>query len=57
MQLAKEVTMFSSACEHILSAITMERPLTSEEAALVNYYCKEILAKIAPLLPKTHPPS
>jgi len=54
MQLAKEVQTFSSACEHILSAIAMNRPLTSDEAAMIEYYCVEILAKIAPLLPKPH---
>jgi len=52
MQLAKEVKTFSAACEHILSAIAMNRPLTSDEAAMIEYYCVEILAKIAPLLPK-----
>jgi hypothetical protein len=52
MQLAKEVRTFCSACEHILLAIRLNRPLTEDEAALVQYYCTEILAKIAPLLPK-----
>ncbi len=52
MQLAKEVSTFSSACEHILSAIAMNRPLTPDEAAMIEYYCVAILAKIAPILPK-----
>jgi hypothetical protein len=50
MQLADEVRRFSSACEHILSAIAMNRPLTEEEAAMIEYYCTEIREKIAPLL-------
>lgn len=52
MQLAKEVKTFSSACEHILSAIAMNRPLTQDEATMIEYYCVEILAKIATLLPR-----
>ena len=52
MQLAQEVKTFSSACEHILSAISMNRLLTPEEASMIEYYCLEILAKIAPILPK-----
>jgi hypothetical protein len=52
MELAEEVRRFSSACEHILSAITMNRPLNQNEAAMIEYYCGEIMAKIAPLLSK-----
>ncbi|MCS6306017.1 MAG: hypothetical protein H8K07_20490 [Nitrospira sp.] len=52
MQLAKDIQAFSSACEHILSAVAMNRPPTSDEAAMLEYYCVEILAKIAPHLPK-----
>ena len=54
MQLAKEVKTFSSACEHILSAIAMNRPLTQDEASMIEYYCVEILSKVAPLLSKPH---
>ena len=52
MQLAKEVKAFSSACEHILSAIAQNRSLTPDEATMIEYYCVEVLAKIAPILPK-----
>ena len=50
MQLAQEVRTFSSACEHVLSAIAMNRPLTHDEAVMIEYYCVEILGKIAPIL-------
>jgi hypothetical protein len=53
MQLADEVRRFSSACEHILSAIAIHRPLTEEEAAMIEYYCTEIRDKIAPFLPSS----
>lgn len=53
MQLAQEVKNFSSACEHILSAISMTRSLTPDEAAIIHYYCAEVTAKVAPLLPKS----
>lgn len=52
MQLAQEVKAFSSACEHILSAIAMNRPLSSQEAAMIEYYCVEVLAKVHPLVTK-----
>lgn len=52
MQLAQEVQNFSSACEHVLSAIAMNRPLTSDEATMIQYYCKELLEKVMPLVPK-----
>lgn len=55
MQLAQEVRTFSSACEHVLSVIAMNRPLTHDEAVMIEYYCVEILGKIAPILQKpTH---
>lgn len=54
MQLANEVRIFSVACEQILSAIGMNRPLTEKEASLLEYYCTEILTKISPSLPKPH---
>lgn len=54
MQLAQEVKTFSSTCEHILSAIAMNKPLTHEEAALIQYYCLELLNKISPALSKPY---
>ena len=52
MQLTHEVKTFASACEHILSTITTNRPLTPDEAVMIQYYCGELLTKVAPLLPK-----
>ncbi|MDK2742215.1 MAG: hypothetical protein H8K03_20325 [Nitrospira sp.] len=52
MQLAQEVKTFSVACEHILAAIAQNRPLTKDEALMIEYYCVEILSKIAPHLTK-----
>lgn len=52
MQLAREVKTFSSVCEHILSMSAIDRPLTQDEATMIEYYCKELLEKIAPILPK-----
>ncbi len=57
MQLAKEVKSFSVACEHILAAIAQNRPLTHDEALMIEYYCVEVLAKIAPRLSKPTDPS
>lgn len=54
MPLVEELRMFSSGCEHILSALAMNRPLTQEEAEMIQYYCLEILTKISPALPKPH---
>lgn len=52
MQLAEEVRAFSVACEQILSAIAMNRPLTPEEATMIDYYCVEIRETIEHILPK-----
>lgn len=57
MQLAKEVKTFSVACEHILAAIAQNRPLTHDEALMIEYYCVEILSKVAPLMTKPSHPS
>jgi len=50
MPLADEVQLFCTASEKILSPTMMSRPLTREDAAIIEYYCLELLAKIAPLL-------
>jgi hypothetical protein len=42
---------FSSGCKRLLFSIT-NRQLTEKEARILQYYCKDILAKIAPSLPK-----
>jgi hypothetical protein len=50
MQVASEVKDFSGASERLLSAIAINRRLTEEEAKVIQYYCKELLAKVAPRL-------
>jgi len=50
MQVANEVKLLSGACERLLSAIAMNRPLSADEAQLIRYYCQELSGKIAPLL-------
>jgi len=52
MQLAQELKAYSAACENILFMVSMSRPLTLEESALIAYYCGELLAKIDPILAK-----
>jgi len=52
MQFAKEVKAFSAACEQILSTIVMSRLVTLDDTAMITYYCRELLAKIAPILVK-----
>ena len=51
MQLTSEVKNFLGACERLMSLIMMNRQLTEEEAKMIEFYCKEVLAKIAPRLP------
>lgn len=48
MQLSKAVNSFSSACERLLAAEAIYRPLTEDEARLIEYYCKGLLQKIVP---------
>ena len=38
---------FSNACERFVFSIASNGPLAPNEAEIVEYYCKEILAKIA----------
>ena len=52
MQHAQAFHSFSDACERFVSSIATSRPLSNDEAEIVAYYCKEILAKIEPCLPK-----
>ena len=47
MELAANVQKFSDSCESLLSSITMHRPLTEEEVRVIEYYCIELLAKLA----------
>ncbi len=47
MRLKKEVSNFSSSCEHLMhEAETSGRHLTEEETLLVEYYCREVLKKV-----------
>jgi len=47
MRLNKEISNFSSACEHLISEAEMgSRKLTEEETLLVEYYCREVLKKV-----------
>lgn len=50
MQLNQEVKRFSGACEQLLSAIAMNRPLSETEAKLIEYYLKELGMKIGTIL-------
>jgi hypothetical protein len=38
---------FSNACERFVFSIASHGPLAPNEAEIVEYYCKEILGKIA----------
>jgi hypothetical protein len=50
MQLASEVKNFRTACEKLLDLIATNRQLTEDEARMINFYCTELHAKIAPRL-------
>jgi hypothetical protein len=51
MELAANAEKFSDSCESLLSSMTMDRPVTDEEVRVIEYYCIELLAKIAPRHP------
>ena len=55
MQLSQDVHTFTSASERLLSAGAIYRPLNIDEVTLIEYYCKELLKKLAP--PSSNPPS
>jgi hypothetical protein len=48
MQLSKDVHNFTGACERLLAAGAVYRPLTEDEVRLIEYYCKELLQKVVP---------
>lgn len=50
MQLASEAKHFFGACERLISLIASNRRLTDDEARMIEFYCKEVLAKIGPHL-------
>ena len=50
MRQSEALRTFSSACEWFLSSMATGEPLTKSEAQIVEYYCHEILQKIAPCL-------
>jgi hypothetical protein len=53
MHLASEVKNYLGACERLMSHMTINRQLTEDEARMIEFYCKELLAKIAPRLLKS----
>lgn len=55
MKQAEEFHNFSNACERLIFSIMKNRRLTEKEALIVEHYCKEILAKVAPYLPNPPP--
>jgi len=55
MKQDEEFRSFSNACERMIFSIMKNRPLTEKEALIVEHYCKEILAKVAPYLPNRPP--
>jgi len=46
MRVEKEVHNFTSACEHLLAAVDLTRPLTEEEKRLIDFYCSELHSKL-----------
>ena len=46
MRVKKEVDNFTSACEHLLAAVHLNRPLNDDEKRLIDYYCCELQNKI-----------
>jgi hypothetical protein len=47
MRLKKEVSNFSTSCEHLIAETEMRsRTLTEEETLLIEYYCREVLKKV-----------
>jgi mannose/cellobiose epimerase-like protein (N-acyl-D-glucosamine 2-epimerase family) len=52
MHMTGEVRNYLGACERLIS-VMMSRQLTDEEARMIEFYCKELLVKIASLLLKS----
>ena len=46
MRVKNEVKNFTSACEHLIAAVDLNRPLSEEEKRLIDYYCCELHDKL-----------
>jgi hypothetical protein len=55
VQQAEALRTFSSGWEQLLFSIMTNGALAEDEARMVDYYCKEILDKVAPYL-RNRPP-
>jgi hypothetical protein len=44
--ICKRVQEFCRACEGLLSKVTTDTPLSKDETAIIEYYCKEIQNRI-----------
>jgi len=51
VKLADEVRKFCAGCEALLSSIAQNRPLTEDEALLIDQYCQEVCKEIESRLP------
>jgi hypothetical protein len=51
MELVTEMKNYADACERLISIIATNRQLTEVEARTIDFYSKEVLAKIASRLP------
>jgi hypothetical protein len=52
VKLSDEVRKFCVSSEALLSAIAMNRPLTPDEAQLIQHYCQEVGKTIESRLPQ-----
>ena len=54
MKLSQDVHGFSGACERLLAAGAVYRPLSVEERQMIEYYCRELLKKVCPDVTKAN---
>ena len=52
MQVAGEVKKYCESCERLIMLMSINRALTEDEARVVDFYSKELQAKVAFRPPK-----
>jgi len=52
LEVNKAVRTFRDDCEQLITAMGLKRPPNTDEAWILQFYCKQILTKIEPYLPQ-----
>jgi len=52
LEVNKAVRTFRDDCEQLIAAMGLKRPPNTDEAWIIQFYCKQLLSQIEPYLPQ-----